>query len=91
MANGGVAGRSLIPGRSLDTFGVGYTFVGTSSAFKSLLAPIRPQQDETGVEFFYNLAITPSCRLTADLQVFRPSTKAFDTVIIPGLRLQIDF
>jgi porin len=91
VANGGIAGRSLLPGRSIDTFGVGYFYVGLSSEFKSLLAPVLPQQDEDGVELFYNLAVTPWCRLTADLQVARPSTRIFDTVIIPGMRLQISF
>ena len=91
VANGGIAGRTLFPGRPLDTFGVGYFYVGLSSQFKSLLNPVLPQQDETGVELFYNLAITPWCRLTADLQVARPSTRIYDTVIIPGLRLQIVF
>ena len=89
VANGGIAGRSLIPGRVLDTFGVGYFYVGLSSEFESLLRPVLPQRDETGVELFYNVAITPWCRLTGDLQVARPSTRAFDTVLILGLRLQI--
>ena len=90
-ANGGIAGRSLLPGRPLDTFGIGYFYVGLSSRFKSLLATVLPQQDETGVELFYNMTITPWCRLTADLQVARPSTRTFGTVLIPGLRLQISF
>ena len=91
VSNGGFAGRSLIPGRALDSFGVGYFHVGLSSEFKSLLATALPQQNEDGVELFYNMAITPWCRLTADLQVARPSTRMFDTVLIPGLRLQINF
>ena len=49
------------------------------------------QQNEDGVELFYNMAITPWCRLTADLQVGRPSTRIYDTVILAGLRLQIVF
>jgi porin len=91
VANGGIAGRSLLPGRKLDTFGVGYFYIGLSSEFKALLAPYLPQQNEDGVELFYNMAITPWCRLTADLQVARPSTRIYDTVIILGLRMQITF
>ncbi|HEY8504260.1 MAG TPA: carbohydrate porin, partial [Gemmataceae bacterium] len=91
VANGGVAGRSMIPGRALDTFGVGYFYLGLSDNFKALARPIRPQRDEYGVELFYNLAVTPWCRLSSDLQIARPSTVEFDTAIITGLRLQVLF
>ncbi len=91
VANGGVGGRSMIHGRALDTFGVGYFYIGLSDNFKALAAPLLPQQDEHGVELFYNYAIAPWCRLTGDLQVARPSTIGFDTAIIAGLRLQMIF
>ena len=91
VANGGVGGRSMIPGREYDTFGVGYFYLGLSDNFKTLARPFLPQQDEYGVELFYNWAITPWARLTGDLQIARPSTTGFDTAIIPGLRFQILF
>ena len=91
VANGGVGGRSPFPGRTVDTFGVGYFYLGLSENFKALTGPLLPQRDEYGVELFYNYAITPWCRLTGDFQVARPSTARFDTVIIPGLRLQMLF
>ncbi|MGL4552598.1 MAG: carbohydrate porin, partial [Gemmataceae bacterium] len=91
VLNGGVAGRSMLPGRTLDTFGVGVFYLGLSEEFKALTAPILPQRDECGVEAFYNLALTPWCRLTADLQAARPSTRAIDPVVIAGLRLQFLF
>ncbi|WZP00904.1 carbohydrate porin [Isosphaeraceae bacterium EP7] len=91
VANGGVGGRSMIPGRTFDTFGVGYFYLGLSDNFKALARPILPQRDEFGVELFYNLNITPWARLTGDLQIARPSTAEYNTVIIPGLRFQILF
>lgn len=91
IANTGIAGRSVIPGRDLDTFGVGFLYVNLSSEFKSLAAPILPQQDEYGVELFYNVAVAPWCRLTMDLQVARPSTQGIETAVIPGLRMSILF
>ncbi len=91
VANGGFGGRSMFPGRILDTFGAGYFYLGLSDNFKSLARPFQPQQDEFGVEFFYNYAIRPWARFTADLQVARPSTVGFDTAIIPGIRLQMLF
>jgi porin len=91
VANAGLGGRSPLRGRTLDTFGAGFFYLGLSDEFKTLARPIFPQQDEYGVELFYNCAVTPWCRLTGDLQVARPSTQGFDTVIIPGLRLQMLF
>lgn len=91
VANGGIAGRSMLPGRDLDTFGVGYFYLGLSSEFKALAAPVLPQRDESGVEVFYNIAVTRWCRLTADLQVARPSTRALSTAIIPGARMEVVF
>ncbi len=91
VANGGVGGRSMVPGRKYDTFGFGYFYLGLSDDFKALARPILPQRDEYGVELFYNLAVTPWARLTADLQVARPSTVAFDAAVIPGVRFQLLF
>ena len=91
VANAGVAGRSMLPRRELDTFGCGFFYLGLSSEFKSLAAPVIPQQDEYGVELFYNIAVAPWCRLTTNLQVARPSTQDLDTAILPGVRMQIVF
>lgn len=91
VANGGLAGRSMLAHRKLDTFGAGFFYMGLSGEFKALAAPILPQQNEYGVEFFYNMAVTEACRLTADIQVARPSTVGFDTAIVPGLRMEVIF
>jgi porin len=61
------------------------TTLGSSSA------PGLAQRDEQGVELYYNAALTPWCHLTADLEVVQPSTKRFDTAVIAGTRLKIDF
>ena len=87
----GLAGKSMFLGREIDTFGAGFFYLGLSDQFKSLTAPVIPQRDEYGVELFYNFAITPWSRFTVDLEVARPSTRAFDTVIIPGIRLELIF
>ncbi|MEQ9380100.1 MAG: carbohydrate porin, partial [Pirellulales bacterium] len=89
VTNGGIAGRSMIPGREGDRFGVGYFYLGLSDEFKAVTQAVLPQQDEYGVELFYNYAITPWCFLTGDVQFARPSTVGIDPPIIAGLRLQI--
>jgi len=91
VANAGLGGRSMRPGRNLDTWGAGFFYMGLSSNFKTLARPFVPQRDEYGVELFYNYALTPWCRLTGDIQIARPSTVAFDPVVITGLRLQLLF
>ncbi|TWT61679.1 carbohydrate porin [Rubinisphaera italica] len=87
----GLGGRSMLGGRPLDRFGVGYFYLRLSEEFKILSRRIRPQQDEHGLEIFYNFAFSPNCWLTVDLQIAQPSTVAFDTAIIPGARLQVLF
>ena len=89
--SGGIGGRSMLPGRTLDTFGVGYYYLGLSDQVKQLARPFRPLRDEYGVELFYNIALTPWCRLTPNFTVARPSTVGLDTTIITGLRLQLAF
>jgi porin len=91
VANGGLGGRSMIPGREVDTFGAAFFYLGLSNEFKTLANPFLPQGDEYGAELFYNIAITPWARFTGDLQIARPSTLGYNTVIIPGFRLQFLF
>jgi porin len=91
VANFGVGGRSPIRCRTYDTFGAGFFFTGLSDEFKALAAAVLPQQDEYGVELFYNYAVTPWCRLTGDVQFARPSTVGLDIAVIAGSRLQILF
>ncbi len=90
-ATGGIGGRSMLRGRTFDTFGLGYYYLGLSENLKNLARPITPIRDEFGVELFYNYAITPWCRLTPNFQVARPSMTRFDTTILAGLRLQLLF
>ncbi len=86
-------GLPALPSREHDTVGVAYFHIGVSDEVKDLLAsqPGIAQRDEQGVELYYNAALSPWCHLTADLQVAQPSTKAFDTAVLAGSRLKIDF
>jgi porin len=85
--NLGVSGKSPVPGRSADSFGMAYFYLGASAVLKNLL----PLRDEQGVELFYDAAITPWFRLTADLQAIDPSQLAADTSLLLGLRAKIIF
>ena len=68
----GLAGHNMMAGRQLDRWGVAYFSYRLSDAFKNTL-PIFEQLDpDKGVELFYNWAVTPWFRLTADAQWERP-------------------
>jgi porin len=90
MGFGGVGGTGLIPGRSLDNWGVGYYYAALSPYLKDSLAPSLRIREEQGVEIFYNFALTPWFTLGADLQIIRPSL-ANDTAVFFGLRNVIRF
>lgn len=86
-----VAGSSPIPGRKLDTFGVAYYYLGFSDDFKDVARAITPVRDEHGLELFYDVALTPSYHLSADVQVITPAQESEDTSLVFGVRLKIDF
>jgi porin len=87
----GVGGSSPLPSRKLDTFGVAYYYLGFDSEFKNLARVIAPVRDERGVELFYNVAVTPWCHVTTDLQVITPLLARAETSLVLGLRAKIDF
>ncbi len=87
----GVGGSSPLPCRKLDSFGVGYYYLGLSDGLRTLAPRLLPLRDEQAVEVFYNVAVTPWCQITPDLQVVSPARKNADTALFLGLRAKIDF
>ncbi|HTI49644.1 MAG TPA: carbohydrate porin [Planctomycetaceae bacterium] len=85
--NFGLSGISPLPGRSVDSFGLAYFYLGASSVLKDLL----PLRDEQGGELFYDAAITSWFRLTADLQAINPGQVAAQSSLLLGLRAKIIF
>jgi porin len=72
----GVGGKGVIPGRTLDEFGVGYYYIDVSNPkFTGPLAERDFFRDEYGIEAYYNIAVTPWMKLTPDIQVIRPAQK----------------
>jgi porin len=90
-ASAGVGGASPFAGRTQDTFGIGYFYLGVSESLKELAPRLLPIRDEQGVELFYNFAVTSWCHLTPDLQVVNPGREQADTLLSFGLRAKIDF
>jgi len=87
----GIAGTSPIPGRRQDTFGIGYYYLGYSDDFLDVARRFIPMRDERGLEFFYDVSLTPWCHITPDLQVVTPTLGLAETAVVLGLRTKVDF
>ncbi|MBN9521576.1 carbohydrate porin [bacterium] len=87
----GVGGSSPFACRKLDTFGIGYFYIGASDALKNFAPRLLPLRDEHGVELFYNAAVTPWFHLTPDFQVITPVRDRAETSVNVGIRGKIDF
>jgi porin len=91
FASAGVSGASQIAGRNADSFGVAYFYLGVSEPLKDFAPILLPLRDEQGVELYYNVAVTPWCQITPNLQVITPFRDRADTSLLFGLRAMIDF
>ncbi len=89
--NLGVGGESPIPGRSADSFGVGYYYLATSSVLRQALGPIAPSAGEQGFELYYNAALTSWFTLTADIQAIESGQFDARSAFLFGLRAKVDF
>ena len=89
--NLGAGGTSPLPGRSADSWGVGYYYLGTSSVLRQTLGPVAPSGNEQGFELYYNAAITSWFTLAADIQAVDPAQFEARSAFLFGLRAKIDF
>jgi porin len=87
----GLGGSSPLQARRLDTFGVGYFYLGLNDSFKRVAPGVVSLRDEHGIEAFYNYALTPWCRITPDFQFIVPARRDADTMWFVGLRAKLDF
>jgi porin len=93
FVNVGIGGNGLFSRRPEDEFGFAYAHTDLSDVLKDNIDPlnVRRLRAEHQVEMFYNFRITPWLRLTADLQILRPTRLIADTAIVPGARLEVIF
>jgi porin len=99
----GIGGKGLVPGRPLDTFGIGWARTQFSDNFVPFL---RQSLDlgldhEDAIEMYYNASITRWLNVSLDLQVINPGLKKtlsssgnlrdMDTVVVGGLRMYVRF
>lgn len=83
----GIGGKGIISGRPNDRFGIGYYYLETSDQLPGLLL----EDDEQGIEMFYDAEVTPWFRVAADLQIISPALKSADSAVVLGLRSTITF
>lgn len=84
----GIGGNSPLSHRENDTFGIGWFYTGLSGGLKALPLGLG---NEDGFELYYNIAVTPWCHITPDVQIINSSPKALETAVILGLRAKFDF
>jgi porin len=89
--NLGAGGTSPLPGRTADSWGVGYYYLATSSVLRQALGPVAPSGNEQGVELYYNAALTSWFNLTADIQAIDPAQFGSRSTFLFGLRAKMDF
>jgi porin len=87
----GIGGSSPLRGRQNDRFGIGWYYSAASSAFGQNFQNFNPG-DGTGIEMFYNMAVTPWFELTPDLQILDgASSRNPDTTYFVALRGNLRF
>ena len=101
--NVGLGGKGIVPGRPMDTFGVGWARTQMSSNFVPFLRQrLNLGLDkEDAVEMYYNFSVTKWLNATLDLQVIDPALNKFlnssnqlqnmPTSVVGGLRLYSRF
>jgi porin len=87
----GVAGHGVFRSRPDDAFGIGFYRYEWSDALVTGLAPVLGLGAETGVEVYYNFAVTPWFRLSADVQWVDPARSAVGQAWVGGLRASVQF
>jgi porin len=89
IVSGGIAAKGLLPGRDLDTLGVGYAYSSTSDL--PIVTSFVVNDTSSRFEAYYDLALTPAAELTLDVQVADSVLVAESTATVLGLRLRVDF
>jgi porin len=89
----GLGGYSPLGQTRGDTFGIGWFFVGASDQFGPVPMALFGPRDGQGVEWFYNVQVTPWLNVTPDVQWIRPGLGAIatDNAFVYGIRANATF
>ncbi|MCA9163277.1 MAG: carbohydrate porin [Planctomycetales bacterium] len=90
--NAGIGGQSPFVGRERDLFGIGWFYNRFSNQIgPAATAALGLEAASTGVEIYYNYAVTPYFKVTPDLQIIEPGTNQANTATVVGIRAELDF
>jgi len=87
----GLGGTGMIPKRPRDTWGAGYYVAGVSNTMRESLDPFVRLRNESGGEFYYNVAIAGWSRVTADFQFIDPFGVGAKTRVPFAIRWKVIF
>ncbi len=86
--NVGIGAKGVSCSRPDDSFGFAYACSALSKNIPTILKPFV--QDENGIEFYYNYAVTPWFHLSPDVQwLTHPTRISAGSPIVLGLRAQM--
>jgi porin len=87
----GIAAHGMIAGRPRDSFAIGAFYYKFSNVLQDTLAPLATFRDETGVEAWYSMAVTPWLKVTGDAQFISPARGKQPDSLILAVRGNIAF
>jgi porin len=85
----GISGEGMWRSRPWDGFGIGiYHYDWSNGLSTALLSPLN---SETGLEIYYNIALTPWLYLSPNLQLIQPATAGAPVLSVLGVRSRLRF
>lgn len=87
VVSGGIGGRGMIPGRSNDSFGVGYAYTRLQSA--PFITDVLLNEQARRLEAYYSFALVPSVELALNLQWVDAINARIDPAFLLGGRLRV--
>jgi carbohydrate-selective porin OprB len=98
FASLGIGAKGIISGREYDQFGLGFYYADVANGIVDAIqsAPllsriIRDIGDESGMEAYYNLALTPALQVSFNLQYIFDAAFSSESPLILGGRVQLSF
>ena len=87
----GLGGTGMIPKRPQDTWGAGYYVRRREQHDARVARSVCPPRNESGGEFYYNVAIAGWSRVTADFQFIDPFAVGSKTRMPFAIRWKVIF
>jgi len=87
----GFGGTSPLPDRAADLWGIGVFRNSLTDPLVWGMRSLLELREEQGLEFFYNVALTPWLHVTPDIQVASPFLEHNPSAVFASLRMNFKF